>query len=274
MAGDSAHMLHEATALIAAPGLADADIGHRAQRFLAAFARFDYVVIFAYRGSQRPLDLFNTFTPAEHRIFVRLYQDGAFRLDPFYHQARTGLEGLFRMRDLAPDRFFSSEYYRTYYMTTGLAEELGFFVPLPGGVTVVLSLMRRGTSGGYSARDMAKLARAEPLVAAFIRLQWSKVIERFSRTGRIASRSATAGEEARPREIWTQHGLTSQEARVIDFVLQGYSSESIGLRLAISTGTVKVHRRNVYRKLGISSQTQLLSLYLRGLLGGSDKPQA
>jgi len=37
------------------------------------------------------------------------------------------------------------------------------------------------------------------------------------------------------------------------------------LKLNISTGTVKVHRRNVYRKLGISSQTQLLSLYLKNL---------
>ncbi|CDM61243.1 hypothetical protein LPU83_pLPU83c_0681 (plasmid) [Rhizobium favelukesii] len=35
--------------------------------------------------------------------------------------------------------------------------------------------------------------------------------------------------------------------------------------VAISTGTVKVHRRNVYRKLGISSQTQLLAIYLRNL---------
>ena len=42
---------------------------------------------------------------------------------------------------------------------------------------------------------------------------------------------------------------------------------SIGLKLDISTGTVKVHRRNVYRKLGISSQIQLLSIYLKNLQG-------
>ena len=51
----------------------------------------------------------------------------------------------------------------------------------------------------------------------------------------------------------------------IELVLQGHSSESIGLKLDISTGTVKVHRRNVYRKLGISSQIQLLSIYLKNL---------
>ena len=59
---------------------------------------------------------------------------------------------------------------------------------------------------------------------------------------------------------WRDLKLTSRETAIIDLVLQGHSSESIGLKLNISTGTVKVHRRNVYRKLGISSQTQLLSI--------------
>lgn len=54
-------------------------------------------------------------------------------------------------------------------------------------------------------------------------------------------------------------------------MLQG-QSESIGLRLNISTGTVKVHRRNVYRKLGISSQTQLLSIYLKTFGNTGDRP--
>lgn len=65
--------------------------------------------------------------------------------------------------------------------------------------------------------------------------------------------------------VWSRLGLTDREATIVDLVLQGHSSEAIGLRLGISTGTVKVHRRNVYRKLDISSQTQLLSLYLGNL---------
>lgn len=51
----------------------------------------------------------------------------------------------------------------------------------------------------------------------------------------------------------------------MELVLQGHSSESIRLKLGIATGRVKVHRRNVYRKLGISSQTQLLSIYRKSL---------
>jgi DNA-binding CsgD family transcriptional regulator len=67
--------------------------------------------------------------------------------------------------------------------------------------------------------------------------------------------------------VWQDLNLTSRETAIVDLVLQGHSSESIGLKLNISTGTVKVHRRNVYRKLGISSQTQLLALYLKAFGG-------
>ena len=62
---------------------------------------------------------------------------------------------------------------------------------------------------------------------------------------------------------WSRLNLTPRETSIVEMVLRGHSSEAIALRLGISTGTVKVHRRNVYRKLGISSQTQLLSVYLR-----------
>ena len=73
----------------------------------------------------------------EPRTFVTLYQAGPYLLDPFYHTTRAGRAGVLRMRELAPDRFFSSEYYCSYYSQTRLDEELGFFVPVGDGVTVV-----------------------------------------------------------------------------------------------------------------------------------------
>jgi DNA-binding CsgD family transcriptional regulator len=45
-------------------------------------------------------------------------------------------------------------------------------------------------------------------------------------------------------------------------VLQGHSSDSISRLLHISTGTVKVHRRNIRHKLGIHSQAGLFARFL------------
>ncbi|NBO21010.1 MAG: helix-turn-helix transcriptional regulator, partial [Rhodobacteraceae bacterium] len=100
-------------------------------------AHVDDVVVFAYHRADAPLDLFSTFSGDDYRVFVTLYQAGPYLLDPFCRHARERRSGLYRMRDLAPDRFYSSEYYRTYYVQTGLAEEIGFFVPVDGA-TIVL----------------------------------------------------------------------------------------------------------------------------------------
>ena len=228
--------------------LPDETTGRVFLRLARALAPVDEVVVFAYHLSDRPLDLFSTFSEADYRVFVTLYQAGPYLLDPFCRHARERRPGLYRMRDLAPDRFYSSEYHRTYYVQTGLAEEVGFFVPVEGA-TVVLSLMRREASGGFSDAELAQLRQAEALVGDLVRLYWGTVATRF-------------GVRAPSPGPWSRLNLTEREAAIVELVLQGHSSESIALRLGITTGTVKVHRRNVYRKLGISSQTQLLSLYL------------
>jgi hypothetical protein len=105
-------------------GLAEAIRGLDTPRFAPSLARalrrvapFDYTVIFGYRGEERPLDLHDDFGPDKRGIFVTVYQAGPYLLDPFYHAARGDIEpGLYRMRDLAPDRFYQSEYYRSYYV--------------------------------------------------------------------------------------------------------------------------------------------------------------
>ena len=269
MSIDLAGLLAALNAAIGKSELTDGEIGDMFRNTMAALVHFDYVVVFAYRGKERPIDLYSTFNPEEHEVYVTLYQAGAYLLDPFYHTARERREGVFRMRELAPDRFFSSEYYRTYYAQTKLAEEIGFFVNADAEVTVVLSLMRREGTGVFPASQLATLKKAEPLVANIVRHYWTGLASRFSaqlatdvrKRGKRGRRGSTPSTET----VWQDLNLTHREASIIELVLQGHSSESIGLRLGISTGTVKVHRRNVYRKLGISSQTQLLSLYLKSV---------
>lgn len=243
----------------------DADNGAVFRTLAASLVRFDDVVIFAYRDKARPIDLYSTFDAADHHVFVSLYQAGPYLLDPFYHAARARRTGVFRMRELAPDRFFSSEYFRTYYSQTRLAEEIGFFVPFEDGVTVVLSLMRREKTGAFPATEFSLLGDLAPLVDAFVRQVWRGLGDRFDAAETGSARGRRSEPVSAADRVWRKLNLTDREAAIIELVLQGHSSESIGLKLDISTGTVKVHRRNVYRKLGISSQIQLLSIYLKNL---------
>ena len=45
-------------------------------------------------------------------------------------------------------------------------------------------------------------------------------------------------------------------------ILQGHSTRSLAHHLDISPGTVKIHRKNMYRKLNISTQAELFAAYL------------
>ncbi|MFM2281659.1 MAG: hypothetical protein RLZZ444_3890 [Pseudomonadota bacterium] len=247
-------------------GLENADdkaVGAPLTGLLSSLVDFDFVVIFAYRGEQRPIDLYSTFDPQQYHVYVSLYQDGPYLLDPFYSTASSAHQGVWRMRDLAPDRFFASEYYRNYYIQTGLAEEVGFFIPMDEGVTVVVSLMRTEVRGAFRPPELAMLRKTEAVVAGIIRKFWGNLSPRFDAALTKAAKTGQAGAVA--ERAWANRNLTHREKSIIELVLQGHSSESIGLRLGVATGTIKVHRRNIYRKLGISSQAQLMSLYLGSL---------
>jgi DNA-binding CsgD family transcriptional regulator len=48
-------------------------------------------------------------------------------------------------------------------------------------------------------------------------------------------------------------------------ILKGHSSESIDRNLGISITTVKTHRQNLYARLGLATQQELFSLFIRSL---------
>ncbi|MNY59979.1 Oxygen regulatory protein NreC [compost metagenome] len=56
--------------------------------------------------------------------------------------------------------------------------------------------------------------------------------------------------------------LSARELEVGRLMLSGCSNKEIARKLAISAETVKVHRKHMYSKLGIKSQTELFSLFL------------
>lgn len=232
-------------------------------RALRQVAPYDYTVIFGYRGEERPLDLYDDFGPDIRDIFVTMYQAGPYLLDPFYHASRSGVgPGLYRMRELAPDRFYQSEYYRSYYIQTGLSEEIGFFLPTGDGARVVISLMRAGHSPAFSARAMIQLHAVAPVVIALAERNWRGLAQRFDNATDSSSGDETLREAF---AAFGRHRLTPREAEVVALVLRGHSSEAIATALRIAPGTVKIHRKNIYAKLGIGSQAELFSMFLTSL---------
>jgi len=54
--------------------------------------------------------------------------------------------------------------------------------------------------------------------------------------------------------------LTPREADVLDLLRQGRSNAEIALALHVSIETVRTHRRNIYRKLGVRTRRELAGM--------------
>jgi len=59
--------------------------------------------------------------------------------------------------------------------------------------------------------------------------------------------------------------LTCREGEIIRSMLKGHSIKSLARQLDISIDTVKHHRKNIYTKLAISSQSELFDLFLTAI---------
>ncbi len=229
---------------------------------LRQVAPFTYTVVFGYRGTAQPLDLYDNFPPGKRKIFVTDYQAGPYMLDPFFLAAsRSMAPGLYRLRDMAPDRFYQGEYFRNYYVQTGLAEEIAYFVALPDHSTLTMSLMREEKV--FSQKEFSALEAVFPFVSAAARRHWRGLDQTLAESG-----SSALGPQQRMTYDLGSFGegiLTPREREVAEFTLKGHSAESTGQILGIAAGTVRIHRRNIYAKLNINSQGELFSRFLSTL---------
>ena len=68
-----------------------------------------------------------------------------------------------------------------------------------------------------------------------------------------------------PQRLWPE--LSSRERQLVRLVLAGHPTALIAKRLGITVGTVKNHRRSIYRKLDITTERELFLQYFTGASG-------
>jgi len=227
------------------------------QAAVSRLVHVDFTMVFAYRGTVTPLILGDTRTSDRHGVITGDYVAGPFMLDPFFRLVSEGTRtGCFRLHAVAPDRFRQSEYFRTHYGRTGIGDEIGMFFDLGGGLIGVVSFGRWNASPLVLRAELEILQAIQPAVTALCIGHWSNLRPLQDRS---PVRTPSAGRETGPA---AGRALSVREAEIVNMILQGHSTQSIALHLDIAPGTVKIHRKNIYRKMQISTQAELFSVFM------------
>lgn len=199
---------------------------------------------------------------------VERYRAGPYLLDPFYLAGAGGQRGCFTLGELAPTGFGQSEYYRSYYRFLGCADELGFIVGTELGFCNV-SMGRAKGQRRFSRVELDLVRAAFPLLESTCQSHMEALVQPPATEQGLYPQLASALDQ------FATSVLTQREAEVVQLLLKGYSTQSAADKLGISPQTIKLHRKNSYAKLDVSSQAELFYLFIDSLscvdkVGGGD----
>jgi DNA-binding CsgD family transcriptional regulator len=133
---------------------------------------------------------------------------------------------------------------------------MDFLLEVSARTTLVLVI--GGRDRRFNRGELQRLALIEPLVRAAMGRIWDLHAHGNGHgNGDDFHRRLTACFER-----FGEGELTDRERQISQLLLRGHSSKSIARELNIAPGTVMVHKRNLFAKLGISSQYELFSLLI------------
>ncbi|MCD6392656.1 MAG: response regulator transcription factor [Planctomycetes bacterium] len=74
------------------------------------------------------------------------------------------------------------------------------------------------------------------------------------------------------RYLQRRYKITPREMQIARLICRGFGNEEIAVRLNITTGTVKVHVRNLYRKTWAENKILMLLRFIEDASGISPTP--
>lgn len=228
-------------------------------RTIHSFIEFDNWVVLRFSNNDKPLVYIENPTPdGTVDLLFQDYLNGLYLFDPFFVASRDRSQsGLFLLDEVAPENFTSTDYYRMYFHKNIVADEIQFNYASEGQHTLCFSM---GRGSKFKSEEIAFLSMIAPWVIALMQQR-----EHFEGHSEIPADAANSKpwQDGVERAINKIKGpkLTSREVEIGQLMLSGFSSKNIAAKLQISVETVRAHKKHIYAKLEINSQSELFAIF-------------
>lgn len=216
-------------------------------------------LITIFPAHQPPQTTHHRLLANENPIFqIDPYDSGAYLLDPFYRIAiDEKAEGAFTIKDISPEGFEESEYYNLFYKKLGFSDEICLLFQFDDDCIIIISLVKHINEEPFRACDIKQLNNVYPLVKSML-TEWRKYL----------IQPETPNLEYQLENALVKFGsstLTPREGEILHLILHGYSIKNIAEKLENSLETIKHHRKKIYIKLDVNSQSELFYLFIASL---------
>jgi DNA-binding CsgD family transcriptional regulator len=239
-------------------------------RLIAAIRRLaaiDYPQVWLYHKELPPQCIYHEISPLAVASQIDDYLEGPYREDPFYQISLNQPRGQFyRLSNLIEGLLEDSDYYRHYYGDTGTVDEIIFLSRLLDGSVINISLMRKTGHGLFNREEFSLLRALAPPISALM-YSHSQMTD-FS--NRYLLEPDIDGVIDHAFHAFGSSLLSPREKSVLELMLRGYSGLASAEKLGIAVETLRRHRKSIYRKLDVNSQTDLFSLFINCLSYLSD----
>ncbi len=249
---------------LAQPGFTAALVG-----WFRSLTALEQVVVLAIDQRERPLYLYDELQQARDLLFEQ-YLPHFFQQDPVFQAIRQGIQPGFYLasqlaRDYATDvrALAQQPYQQQFYQHTGWQHELVCLLQLQPEFWWVLSM---------TLPDATAAERAKTELQPYLDLCQS-LCQQHQRLFQLNTAKQTMPVQVQP--VLQQFGLALLPTRpyqVLQLLLQGLDNQAIAQRLQLSCGTVRNHRKTIYRQLRVSSMAELSALALAYLQQANAAP--
>jgi DNA-binding CsgD family transcriptional regulator len=193
------------------------------------------------------------------------YLNGLYLLDPFFVASRDHpRSGLVLLDEVAPENFAATDYYRLYFHLNIVADEIQFNCRLDATRTLCFSI---GRGSRYRPEEVAALsvmaAWVVPLMSQRHKLECLRDVAPATPA---APETPASRDNVADLAFGRLQGsrLTPREVEIGQLMLGGFSAKDIAQKLGISIETVRAHKKHIYAKLEINSQSELFAIFYRG----------